>query len=599
MATTTRSPAPAKPRRRKAGELPDAAELKRLKLSPEVAWYLISRGIPLPDCPPAIKTPEPGELLRTARFDPERVDKVLKAFSLLRHTQGEWAGRPLTPDPWQVAYIIAPVFGWVKRNRARVWVRVIRNLYVDVPRKNGKSTLCGGIAIYLTAADGEPGAQVVAAATTRDQASYVFNPIKQLAEHSPALKQYVKALAAKIIHKASNSYFAVVSSVAEALHGANIHGGIIDELHVHKSGDLVEAIETGTGSRRQPLVATITTADDGRPNTIYARKRKRIEELARRVIRHPATYGVIWCADEKDDPFAEATWKKANPGYGISPTREFLASQAEEARQDPAVLASYLRLHLGIRTKQVTRYITLTDWDASAGLVDEGALEGRACHGGLDLSSVEDVSALCWLFPAEQDMYDAVWRFWVPEDRLPALSKRTAGSADVWVREGWLQLTPGNVIDNDAIVAQVDADAQKFTVTTIGFDRWGATDVTRRLGDGGLTCVPIGQGTASMNDPLKTALRLVKGQRLRHGGNPVMRWMIDNLAVRSDSSGNVKPDKEKSGDKIDGVSAFLNALKEAMAEQEAAMPPPATGTPQRAVGGDDRSLWRPGQRLKI
>lgn len=600
MATTTRSPAPDRPpRRRKAGELPDAAELKRLRLSPEVAWYLISRGIPLPDCPPAIKTPEPGELLKTAAFDPERVDRVLRAFSLLRHTQGEWAGRPLTPDPWQVAYILAPVFGWVKRNRAGQWVRVIRSLYVDVPRKNGKSTTCGGIAIYLTAGDNEPGAQVVAAATTRDQAGFVFAPIKQLAEHSPGLKQHVRALAAKIIHKASNSYFAVVSSVAEALHGANIHGAVIDELHVHKTGDLVEAIETGTGSRRQPLVAIITTADDGRPNTIYARKRKRIEELARRVIRHPATYGVIWAADETDDPFSPDTWKKANPGYGISPTREFLETQAAEARQDPAALGSFLRLHLGIRTKQVTRYITLADWDGAAALIDERDLEGRPCHGGLDLSSVEDITALCWLFPdRDTGTFDAVWRFWLPADRLADLSKRTAGAAEVWVREGWLILTPGNVVDNDAIVAQIDRDAQRFSVQTIGYDRWGATDVVRRIGDGGLTCVPIGQGVASLNDPLKNLLRTLKGGLLRQGGHPVMRWMIDNLATVANAEGLVKPDKKNSGDKIDGVSATVNAMKECMDAQAAEEHhPPATASTEAA--GDERQLWRPSQRLSI
>lgn len=583
--------------RARRGYLPSPAELKRLKLSPEVAWYLIDRGIPLPDCPPKFKTPEPGELLKTARFDPERVDKVLKSFGLLRHTKGQWAGRPLTPDPWQVAYVIAPVFGWVKRNRAGRWVRVVTDLYVDVPRKNGKSTLCGGLGIYLTAADGEGGAEVIAAATTKEQAGYVFGPIKQLCEHSPALSPYVKSLAQKIVHKASKSTFSVVSSVAESLHGGNLHGGIIDELHIHKSGDLVEAIETGTGSREQPLVVIITTADDGRPNTIYARKRKRIEELARRVIRHASTYGVIWGADEKDDPFSLATWKKANPGFGISPTHEYLEKKAAEARQDPAVLGSFLRLHLGLRTKQTTRYITLADWDGAAALIEEQDLEGRICHGGLDLSNVEDITALAWLFPdRDSGLIEAVWRFWLPADRLRDLSKRTAGAAEVWVREGWLTLTPGNVIDNDAIVLQIDQDAQKFRVRTIGYDRWGATDVVRRLGDGGLTCVPISQGAASLNDPLKNLLRVIKAGLFRQGGHPVMRWMVDNLATVATADGLVKPDKKNSGDKIDGISATVNAMKELM-DAEAAAAPPATA-PAAAAGGQ-RDLWRPSHRLNI
>ena len=312
MARRARTPSPAEP------------DLEALKLSPEVAWYLQDRGIPFPDCPPAVKTPEPGETCPGARFDPERVDKVLFAFSLLRHTKGKWAGTPLKPDPWQVAYILAPVFGWVRFDEdADRWVRVIRELYVDIPRKNGKSTTLGGIAIYMTAADGESGAEVIAAATTTAQAGFVFAPIKAMCDKAPALKGHLKAYAGRIVHKASASYFQAISSVADAQHGANIHCAVIDELHVHKSAEMVETLETGTGSRDQPLIATITTADDGRPGTIYARKRRRIEQLALRVLSDSTTYGVIWAADKADDPFVEETWRKANPGFGISPTRSY------------------------------------------------------------------------------------------------------------------------------------------------------------------------------------------------------------------------------------------------------------------------------------
>jgi phage terminase large subunit-like protein len=548
----------------------DRATLERLKLSPEVAWYLASRGIPFPDCPPAIKTPEPGEVLPRAKFDPARVDKVLAAFGKLRHTKGKWAGQPLIPDPWQVAYILAPVFGWIRYDRDILkWVRVIRELYVDMPRKNGKSTTLGGIGIYMTAADGEQGAEVVAAATTKKQAAFVFAPVKALAEKAPALKGHVQAFASKIVHPASASYFEVISSVADAQHGANLHCAVVDELHVHKSPDLVETLETGTGSRDQPLVACITTADDGKPGTIYARKRRRIEQLARRVITDPSTYGVIFCADATDDPFVEATWRKANPGFGISPTRSYLAKQALKAQQDPAELGKFQRLHLGLRTKQVTRYIDLTDWDTAAGMVDEKKLAGRACHGGLDLASVEDVTALALVFPptAGDPSYDAIWRFWLPADRLPSLSKRTAGESDVWARQGWLRTTPGNVVDNDEIVRQIIADGQTFKLKTMAYDRWGANDVVRRLVDDGLDCVPTGQGYQSMTGPMKELLRLTKQRRLRNGGNPMMRWMVDNLAVDIDSAGNVKPAKDKSAEKIDGVAAVAMALRECLAEQ--------------------------------
>ncbi len=548
-------------------ELPPAEVLERLKLSPEVAWYLLSRGIPLPDCPPAIKTPEPGETTPGAVFDPEAVDKVLFAFSLLRHTKGKWAGQPLRPDPWQVAYILAPVFGWLRRDEdAGRWVRVIRELYVDVPRKNGKSTTLGGIAIYMTAADGEPGAEVIAAATTTEQAGFVFAPVKALCEKAPALKGHLRAYAKRIVHQASASYFQAISSVADAQHGANIHCAVIDELHVHKDAAMVETLETGTGSRDQPLVAVITTADDGRPNTIYSRKRRRIEQLASRVLVDGTTYGVVWAAPEGSDPFAEETWRAANPGFGVSPTRSYLAKEAARAKDSPADLAKFLRLHLGQRTKQSTKYLELGPWDASAGMVDEQRLAGRACHGGLDLASVNDLAALAWDFPDPDggDKHEVVWRFWLPEDRLPDLDKRTAGQATVWVREGFLQTTSGNVIDNDFIVEQALRDAEAFDVRTIGYDRWGANDVVRRLADKGLTTVPVGQGFASLSAPLKEVLRLTLSERYVHGGNPVMRWMVDNLSVGMDPAGNVKPDKARSAEKIDGVSAAVIAMKEAM-----------------------------------
>lgn len=553
------------------GAFLDDAELERLKLSPEVGWYLVSRGMALPDSPPLIKTPEPRDV-PGARFDPERVDKVIRAFSLLRHTQGQWAGRPLVPDPWQVAWILAPVFGWVHWDEdAEAYVRIISELYVDVPRKNGKSTLSGGIAIYMTCADGEPGAQVIAAATTKAQAGFVFTPIKHLAERAPKLKGHVKAYQGKILHPKSSSYFEVIANAADAQHGANIHAGIIDELHIHKSPDLVEVIETGTGSRRQPLIVIITTADSGKPETIYARKRTRIEQLARGVLEDPSVYGVIFAVDKEADPFVEATWKAANPGFGVSPTRAYLARKARAAQQSPADLAAFQRLHLGIRTKQVTKFLDLDAWRKNEALVDEVKLRGREAYGGLDLASVSDLNALAWLFPSEEDgSLDLLLRFWTPEDNLPALDKRTADAASRWVKEGWLRTTPGNVTDYHAIGAQVRKDLDSYDVKALGFDRWGSTSLTNDLEGERAPMVGVGQGFKTMSPALKAVKRLLllgaKGKpMLRHGGNPVMTWMVDNLAVQMDAAGNVKPDKANSADKIDGISALCDAMSEVLA----------------------------------
>ncbi|MFD8919448.1 terminase large subunit [Streptomyces sp. NPDC059569] len=564
--TTTRS-------RKAPAALQERAELERLKLSPEVAWYLTERGIPFPDCPPLVQTPSPGEA-PGAVFDPDRVDRVLNAFGNLRHTQGQWAGQPLKPDPWQVAYVLAPVFGWVRWDEdASSYVRIVRELYVDVPRKNGKSTLAGGLAIYMTCADGEQGAQVITAATTKEQAGFVFEPVKKLAEAAPALKKHVLPLKDKILHKRSGSYFKPIASVAGAQHGANIHCAIIDELHEHKTPELVETIETGTGSRRQPLVVIITTADSGKRESVYDRKRKRVEQLARRVFAAPSVYGAVWAAEKLDDPHVEETWRKANPGYGVSPTRSYLQAKSDEAKQSPADLAKFLRLHLGRRTKQETKFLTLESWNRNAGMVNEDRLAGREAYGGLDLAATSDLCALCWLFPDDEaGGFDAVWRLWTPEDNVAELDKRTAGEATVWVREGLLVATPGNVADYDYIQLQIERDLDAFDVRSIGFDPWSAVPLTNKLAESEAPMVKVRQGFVTMSPPLKELQRLLlKGTpevpQLRHGGNPAVTWMVDNLAVAMDPAGNVKPDKARSAEKIDAVSALVTALSEAMTRE--------------------------------
>jgi phage terminase large subunit-like protein len=555
------------------------ADLDWLKISPEVAWYMESRGFAVPDCPPAIKTPEPREV-PGARFDPERVDVVLAAFRQLRHTKGRFAGQRFEPDPWQMAYLIAPPFGWVAKSPdTKDWARIITACYFDMPRKNGKSTTVGGFGIYLTAADGEQGAQVLAAATTEKQARFVFDPIRLLVNRSPGLKRHMRALQSKITHAASGSYFQPIANAGDAQHGADIHGGIVDELHLHKDMALIEALETGTGSRIQPMLVFITTADAGKRHTPYDEKRSRVEKLARGVLKDPTMYGVVFAADKDDDPFIEATWRKANPGYGISPTKRYMADAAKKAAENPVELARFKRLHLGLRTKQETRYIEVEEWDANASIVDVSRLKGRKCFGGLDLGSTSDLTALAWVFP-DADAFDVLVRCWAPEDSIEYLDDRTANAASAWVKAGWLTTTPGNVTDYDFIEAQIGRDRDEFLVQEIAYDRWNAQQLVNNLTTDGAPMITMGQGFASMSAPTKDLQRLIRiGAKLdeagapvkpliRHGGNPLMRWMVDNFAAAMDPAGNVKPDKANAGDKIDGVVALIMAMSRALAAKE-------------------------------
>lgn len=560
----------------KDGTVLDEGTLAALKISPEVAWYMRDRNIPVPMCPPKIKTPEPRDA-PGAVFDPDRVDRILSSFHVLQHVTGAMAGKPLDPDPWQVAYILAPWSGWVHwDDDADAYVRIITKMLVDVPRKNGKTTIAGGIGIYMTAADQEPGAQVLACATTKEQAGFCFAPIRTLAKAAPGLKGYVKAYQGVINHAATGSYFKPIANVGDAQHGANVHCAVVDELHLHKSPDLIEAMETGTGSRTQPLILFITTADTSRRDTPYNAKRTKIESLASGALVDYSWYGVVWAADKDADPFVEATWASCNPGYGVSPTRRFMREQATDAQQSPANLASFQRLHLGIRTKQVTKYLTTESWARNAGMVDRAQLKGRKAFGGLDLATTSDVTALSWVLPREKrDGYDVLWRMWVPEDSVPDLDKRTANNASVWIRDGWLKTTPGNVTDYDYIQREIEKDAQYFDVQQIAYDRWNSSQLVNNLTEQNVCeMYAMAQSYLGMNAPTREAQRLLlKGTAANplvvHGGNPVMYWMVDNFAVAMDPQGNVKPDKANSGEKIDGVVAFLMGLAGAMAAAEA------------------------------
>lgn len=545
-------------------------------LSPEVEWYLESRGYELPEHVEALwRTEEPRDV-PGAFFDPERVDKAIKALSMLRHTQGKWAGRPLTPDVWQIAYIIAPVFGWVYRDSSGEVVRIIRSAWIEVPRKAGKTTIAAGLALILAFGDSEPGAQVYAAAGSRDQALNAYRPAKLIAENTPMFRKAgVRALQREIVRDRDQSFMKAVASVGDLLQGTNPSGYIVDELHVHKSSEVIDALESGTGARAQPLGLIITTADDGGDLTVYSDRRREIEQLCRGTIKNQTKYAVVFGARKTDDPFVESTWARANPGYGVSPTKEFMQAEAENARSSPANLSRFLRLNLNVRTKQETKFITMQSWDRNAGMVDEARLKGLTCYSGLDLASVSDLSAACHLFPHGDGTFSAVWRFWTPEENVASLDKRTNGAASRWVDEGWLTVTPGNVTDYDYIETQLIKDSETFDIRSFGFDPYGATQLVNSLANGyGMHMVSVRQGFLSLSQPLKECQRLLlkgteKRPHLMHGGNPVMRWMTDNLAVEFDPAENVKPSKKaggKNGNKIDGWSALVVAMSECLAD---------------------------------
>ena len=338
---------------------------------------------------------------RGLRFDVQAAQHAIDFFGFLRHSKGEWAGQTFALAPWQ-AFVVGSLFGWQRADG----LRRFRTAYCAVPRKNGKSTLSAGIALYLLVADGEQGAEIYSAATTRDQARIVFDEAKRMVGSSPALKRRVQVLINNLNVEASASRFMPLSSDASSMDGLNVHGAIIDELHAHKTRHVVDVLETATGARRQPLLFEITTAGYDRHSICFEHHDYAIK-LLEGVLQDDSWFAFIAAADENDDWTDPEVWRKANPSFGLSVKADDLARKAEKAIALPGAQNAFRRMHLNEWTEQAERWIDLAAWDACAGPVDLEALRGRTCFGGLDLSTTTDVTALAWVFPPEGD--DGLW----------------------------------------------------------------------------------------------------------------------------------------------------------------------------------------------
>ena len=495
------------------------------------------------------------------KFDKASADVAVTFFErLLHHTKGEWSGEPFALQTWQRKDIIRPLFGWKRQDGSRRY----RRAYIEIPRKNGKSTLAAGLALLLLFADNEPGAEIYSCAVDRDQAAIVFETAKAMVEASPQLQRYADIFKRSIVVPSMRSSYKVLSADAPSKHGLNAHGIVFDELHAQPNRELWDVMTTSMGARRQPLLIAITTAGYDRESICWEQ-----HEYARQVLNgtidDPSFFAYIAAADESDDWLNPATWRKANPGYGVTVKPEYLETEANRAKQVPAYQNTFRRLHLNQWTQQDTRWLDLAAWDACANKVDPAELAGRVCYGGLDLASTTDVAALALIFPPddEGEPYQVLPHFWIPGQNVVEKGRRDRASYDAWVRAGYITATPGDAIDYETIRARIEELGERYNIREIAFDRWGAVQMSQQLEGAGFTMVAMGQGFASMAAPTKELLRLVINREIAHGGNPVLRWMADNMVVRTDPAGNVKPDKSKSTAKIDGMVATIMALDRA------------------------------------
>lgn len=490
----------------------------------------------------------------------------------LVHIKGKSAGKPFKLLPWQRDRIIRPLFGW---KRKKDGLRRYRVAYVEVPKKNGKSALASGIAAYLLFAEGEPGGEVYSAAGSRSQASIVFDVASRMIRASSKLKKRCEIYRRSILAKETGSVYRVLSADADLQEGINPSGIIFDEVHVQRNRQLWDTLHTARAAREQPLTVAITTAGRSHESICWELHRY-AERVNAGIVDDPEFLGVIFAADEKDDWTDPVIWRKANPSLGETIAEEYIAKECKKAQETPGYQSSFRRLHLNQWTQAAKRAINLAKWDLCASPLDIAALKGAPCFGGLDLASTTDISALVYIFPVQVEgrsptgevvqntIFRLLPRFWIPEETMQERSRQDGVQYDSWVTQGFITATPGNVVDYAFIREQILRDAETFSVKEVAYDPWNASHIVQELQDGGVFMVPFRQGYASMNAPTKELIKLILSKQLQHDGSPVMRWMMDNLALAEDPAGNMKPDRKRSCEKIDGVVATVMALDRAV-----------------------------------
>ena len=430
------------------------------------------------------------------------------------------------------------------------------------------SELAAAVALLLCCGDGEERAEVYGCAADRQQAAIVFDVAADMVRMCPALNKRVKILASqkRIIYTPTNSFYQVLSAEAYSKHGFNVHGVVFDELHTQPNRKLFDVMTKGSGdARMQPMYFLITTAGTDTNSICYETHQKAKDILEGRKI-DPTFYPVIYGADENDDWTDPEVWKKANPSLGITVGIDKVKAACESAIQNPGEENSFRQLRLNQWVKQAVRWMPMDKWDRCAFAVNEEQLQGRVCYGGLDLSSTTDITAFVLVFPPldEDDKYIILPYFWIPEDTLDLRVKRDHVPYDVWKRQGYLQTTEGNVVHYGYIEKFIEQLGTHFNIREIAFDRWGAVQMVQNLEGMGFTVVPFGQGFKDMSPPTKELMKLVLEQKIAHGGHPVLRWNMDNIFIRTDPAGNIKADKEKSTEKIDGAIATIMALDRAI-----------------------------------
>lgn len=486
-------------------------------------------------------------------FSESAAEHILKFAPLCCHSKGKWAGQPIQLEPWQ-SFSLAVQFGWQKADG----LRRFRTALGEVARKNGKSTIGAVKGLYLLTVDGEEGAEIYCAATKKDQAKVVWSESRRMALRSPSLRRLIHIGKANLSIEQTFSKYEPLVADEDTLDGLNVHGGLIDEIHAHRTRGVYDAIDTGTGSREQPMIDIMTTAGIYRECIGYELHDYTMKVLEG-VIEDDNWFGIIYAMDDKDDPFDPVNWIKANPNLNVSIYLSDLESKARKAQQMTGYYNAFLCKHLNRWVEQVDRWIPLEKWDRCYKEINFDELKNAPCYVGVDISSKLDLTAIVALFDLGDEVAILPY-FFIPEETARDRAERNRIPYDVWTREGYIHATAGNIIDQDFIIAKIQEINERFDLQEVGCDPWNATTLLSKLNDIGIVATEVRQGYKTLSESSKTLEALIVSQRLQHDKNPVMRWNISNVAIDSDPTGNIKPSKKRSSEKIDGVAALVNAL---------------------------------------
>ena len=501
-------------------------------------------------------------------FDEKKARRVVRFIECLKHTKGEFHGKPFKLLPWQEK-IIRDVFGTVRDEDPEM--RQYNQVYIEIGKKNGKSELGAALALNMLINDDEWKAEVYSCASDRQQAAIVFDVAVDMVRQNPTLSRLIKIIPStkRMVYQPTGSIYQVLSSEVATKHGLNVSACIFDELHTQPTRALYDVMTQGSGdARRQPLWFFLTTAGTDRNSVCWEVHQKALDILEGR--KHdPRFYPVVYGLPDDADWQDEQNWYKCNPSLGYTITIDKVRDAYRKALETPADENMFRQLRLNQWVKQSVRWMPMDKWDECGAPVIPGDLEGRVCYAGLDLSSTGDLTTLVLVFPPsdESEPYIVLPFFCLPEETLPLRVRRDHVMYDVWEKQGFLQTTEGNVVHYGFIEKYICELGEKYNIREIAYDRWNATQMVQNLEDDGFTMIPFGQGFRDMSPPTKELMRLVLEHRLAHGGHPVLRWNMDNAFVRTDPAGNLKIDKQKSTEKVDGAVALVMALDRAMKNQ--------------------------------